>query len=102
MQCDRSSTNTEAGDPISPTVIWKSWSGKLWFNIQYTVNEDLACMTDVRLGRTGAVAESFLRRVFIQSLFLQEMKQHSSSPRLFQCIGEEVKGTASKCQAILY
>lgn len=55
----------QTGDPISQTVIWKSWSGKLCFSIQYAINEDLASMTEVLLGRRGAIAESFLRWVFI-------------------------------------
>lgn len=75
---------------------------KLWFIVQYAVNEDLASMADAMSGRRGAVAESFLRWVFMQSLFLQEMKWYSSSPRLFRRIGEEVKNTTSKCQTILY
>lgn len=59
-------------------------------------------MAGTLLGRSEAVAESFLRQVFKQSLFLQEMKQHGSPPKLFWWIDEEVKNTTSKCQTIVY
>lgn len=84
MQYDRSNADTEVDDPISKTVMWKSWSGKLCFIIPSAINEGLVSTAEVLLGRRGAVAHSFVRQVFIQSLFLQEMKQHSSSPRLFR------------------
>lgn len=45
--------------------MWTSWSGKLWFIIEYAVNEDLASTADVQLGSRGAVAETFLREIFV-------------------------------------